>query len=82
MLGGALCEVRSSHFDNDYRVFFCVHEGRMVLLHGAQKPVGKADTDLARTRKAEIDKDAAERRKEAAAKEASAAKAAKKKKRR
>jgi phage-related protein len=57
VLGGGLFEVRTSHFDNDYRVYFSISEGKILLLHGAQKPVGKAETALAMKRKDEADAD-------------------------
>ena len=62
MLGGGLFEVRTSHFDNDYRVLFSISEGKMLLLVGAQKPVSKDNMELARARKRDADKVTAERR--------------------
>ena len=61
VLGHGLFEVRTSHFDNDYRVLFSLSEGKMLLLHGAQKPLGKADTEIALTRKRQADRATAER---------------------
>jgi phage-related protein len=47
-LGGGLWEVRTSLKDRIARVLFCVHDGRMVLLHGFVKKTQKApDADIA-----------------------------------
>jgi phage-related protein len=67
-LGGGLHEVRTSHFDNDYRVIFSISEGKILLLHAGQKPIPKADVDIALSRKRATDKATAERRKAAAKK--------------
>jgi phage-related protein len=52
-MGNGLFEVRTHLKDRIARVLFCVHEGRMVLLHGFIKKTQKtpkADLDLARDR--------------------------------
>jgi len=55
-----LWEIRSSVSDKRIvRVFFCLHEGKMVLLHGFIKKTRKApetDLDLAVTRMKEVKK--------------------------
>ena len=54
VLGDALWEVRSDLEVRTARVLFCVHDGRMVLLHGFIKKTQKtpkADHDLALKRK-------------------------------
>ncbi len=61
VLGHGLFEVRTSHFDNDYRVLFSLSEAKMLLLHGAQKPLGRADTEMALSRKRQADRATAER---------------------
>ena len=52
--GGGLFELRSSLFSNRIsRVFFCLHEAFIVLLHGFIKKTQKtpaAELDLAKTR--------------------------------
>ena len=57
-LGGGLWEVRSDITQGRIsRVLFCIHEGRMVMLHGFIKKTQKtpqADRDLALKRKKEI----------------------------
>jgi phage-related protein len=56
-LGDGLWEVRSDLEGRIARVLFCVHEGRMVLLHGFIKKTQKtpkADPDLALKRKKEL----------------------------
>jgi phage-related protein len=56
-LGDGLWEVRSDLEGRIARVLFCVHEGRMVLLHGFIKKTQKtpkADHDLALKRKKEL----------------------------
>ena len=68
MLGGGLFEVRTSYFDNDYRVLFSISEGKMLLLLGGQKPISKDDIELARSRKRDADKATADRNATAAAK--------------
>lgn len=57
--GGGLYEVRTALDGNIYRVFFCVCEGTIVLLHGFQKKTQKTpqrEIDTARARKAEVEK--------------------------
>lgn len=58
-MGQGLYEVRSSLPSNRIaRVFFCVAEGQMVLVHGMIKKTQatpKADLDLARKRMKEIE---------------------------
>ncbi|MDG5494798.1 type II toxin-antitoxin system RelE/ParE family toxin [Niveispirillum sp. BGYR6] len=52
-MGGGLFEVRTHLRNRIARVLFCVHEGRMVLLHGFIKKTQEtpqADLDLARDR--------------------------------
>lgn len=53
-LGGGMWEVRTNLGDRIARVFFCVLQARMVLLHGiikkSRKPP-KVDVDTARARK-------------------------------
>lgn len=57
-LGDGLWEVRSDIAQGRIsRVLFCIHEGRMVLLHAFIKKTRKtpqSDLDLALTRKKEI----------------------------
>ncbi|WP_342760696.1 MULTISPECIES: type II toxin-antitoxin system RelE/ParE family toxin [Bradyrhizobium] len=57
-LGKGLWEVRSELEGNRIaRVLFCVHEGRMVLLHASIKKTQKipqAELDLAQKRRKEI----------------------------
>lgn len=59
-MGEGLHEVRSSLPRNRIaRVLFCVENGRMILLHGFIKKTRstpKADLDVARDRKKEIEK--------------------------
>jgi phage-related protein len=59
-LGSGLWEVRSSLLGNRIaRVIFCITDGRMVLLHGFIKKTRKtpkADLDLARNRKNEVER--------------------------
>jgi phage-related protein len=46
--GGGLYEVRTSIDGNIYRVFFCIHAGAMVLLHGFMKKTQKTpESELA-----------------------------------
>ena len=55
--GDGLYEVRTSHRGQQYRVFFIIVEGTMVLLHGFQKKTQKtptAEIDLARRRQKEV----------------------------
>ena len=57
--GGGLFEVRT-RLDRTRRarILFCVHDGRVVLLHGfikKTKTTPKADLDLARTRQKEVE---------------------------
>src|SRR5258708_1779987 len=66
--GAGLFEVRTSHFDNDYRVLFSISEGKMLILLGAQKPVSKDEMDLARTRKRDADRATMKQKGPAAAK--------------
>lgn len=58
-MGGGLHEVRSSLPGNRIaRVLFCVEDGQMILLHGFIKKTRatpKADLDLAKDRKKEIE---------------------------
>ena len=52
-LGGGLYELRSTVARREYRVFFYINEGVMVLLHGYQKQTQKApagEVALARKR--------------------------------
>ncbi len=59
-LGGGLWEVRSKLTQGRIaRVFFCVDEGHMVLLHGFEKKTQKTprfELDLARKRQKETEK--------------------------
>lgn len=59
-MGGGLFEVRSSLPGGRIaRVLFCTAQGRLVLLHGFVKKTQatpKADLDLAKARKKEIEK--------------------------
>jgi len=57
-LGNGLWEVRTSLKDRIARILFCVHDGRMVLLHGFIKksqrtPQGDIATALERKRRME-----------------------------
>jgi phage-related protein len=55
--GGGLYEARASYRGQQYRVFFIIVEGTMVLLHGFQKKTQKtptAEIDLARRRQKEV----------------------------
>lgn len=55
-LGNGLYEVRTSYDRNEYRVYFIVVDGAMVLLHGCQKKTRKAalaDINVARRRQKE-----------------------------
>jgi len=55
--GGGLYEVRSSINGRAFRVFFCVHDGAMVLLHGIEKKTQKTPKqalEIARKRMKEI----------------------------
>jgi len=58
-LGGGLWEVRSNLVHGRIaRVIFCVHDGRMVLLHGFEKKTQKTpkpDLETARKRQREIE---------------------------
>jgi phage-related protein len=58
-MGGRLREIRSSLPGNRIaRVLFCLDDGYMFLLHGCikrTKTTPKADLDLARDRKKDID---------------------------
>ena len=56
-LGGGLYEVRSTHGRKEYRVFFCIAQSRLVLLHGIVKKTRttrSADLELARKRLREV----------------------------
>jgi phage-related protein len=56
-LGNGLWEIRSSLQGRIARVLFCVHEGRMVLLHAFIKKTQKtpaADRNLALKRKRDL----------------------------
>ncbi|MDQ6987289.1 MAG: type II toxin-antitoxin system RelE/ParE family toxin [Mariprofundaceae bacterium] len=56
-LGGGLYEVRSSIKGRAFRVFFCVKDGCMILLHGIEKKTQKtpkAALELARKRMSEV----------------------------
>lgn len=56
-MGNGLFEVRTNLPSSQIaRVLFCIHEGRMVLLHGFIKKTLKKDLDLAlaRQRKLEV----------------------------
>ena len=56
--GGGLYEVRTSLDGNIYRVFFCIHEGTMVLLHGFTKKTQKtpeSDLQVAQARQRDLD---------------------------
>jgi phage-related protein len=59
-MGGGLWEVRASLPKGRIaRVFFCLHEGRMILLHGFMKTTQrtpKRDLDLARSRKRQLER--------------------------
>ncbi len=59
-LGGGLWEIRTSLRDRIVRVLFCVHGGRMVLLHGFIKKTQRApaaDIALAAQRKRRLERD-------------------------
>jgi phage-related protein len=59
-LGGGLWEIRTSLRDRIARVLFCVHGGRMVLLHGFIKKAQRApaaDIALAAERKRRLERD-------------------------
>jgi phage-related protein len=56
-LGAGLWEVRSDLRNRTARVLFCVHGGRMILLHGFVKKTQQtpaSDLDLALRRKKEL----------------------------
>lgn len=56
-MGAGLYEVRTAYEGNQYRVFFCVEDGAMVLLHGFQKKSQKTperELRLARDRHKEV----------------------------
>jgi phage-related protein len=56
-LGGGLWEVRSDLRNRIARVVFCIHDGRMVLLHGFIKKTRAtpaSDLNLARKRMKEL----------------------------
>jgi phage-related protein len=58
-MGKGLWEVRSTIAHGIARVLFCLHDGRMVLLHGFIKKTQKApqaDLDLALKRKKEMER--------------------------
>lgn len=59
-MGEGLLEVRSSITDKRIaRVLFCIHDGKMVLLHGFVKKTQKTpdeEMDKARKRKKEIER--------------------------
>jgi phage-related protein len=57
-MGRGLFEVRSNIKDGIARVLFCIHEGKMVLLHGIVKksqktPPGDLELAIKRKRKTE-----------------------------
>jgi phage-related protein len=55
--GNGLYEVRSTSGSNEYRVLFCFHKGKLILLHGFQKKSQKTPdnvVNLARNRKKEL----------------------------
>jgi phage-related protein len=57
-MGNGLFEVRSNIKDGIARVLFCIHEGKMVLLHGFVKKSQKTpagDLELALKRKRETE---------------------------
>ena len=57
-MGDGLFEVRSNIKDGIARVLFCIHDGRMVLLHGFVKKSQKTppgDLELAIKRKRETE---------------------------
>lgn len=60
-VGKGIWEVRSSLARNRIaRVVFCIHDGYMILLHGFIKKSGKlakADLDLARERKSQLEEE-------------------------
>lgn len=54
--GGGLYEIRTTFGTNEYRIFFCISNSTIHLLHGFQKKTQKttkADLDLAKTRQKE-----------------------------
>ena len=56
-MGEGMYEVRTSFRSNEYRVFFCVQENLMVLLHAFQKKTQKTperELKLARNRGKEV----------------------------
>ncbi len=56
-LGSRLYEVRSSVCGRAFRVFFCVIDGRMILLHGIEKKsqkIPRSALELARKRMHEV----------------------------
>jgi phage-related protein len=56
-LGGRLYEIRSTHGRKEYRVFFCIAQSKLVLLHGTVKKTRttrSADLELARKRLREV----------------------------
>lgn len=58
-MGKSLFEVRTKLKDRIARVLFCIHNGKMVLLHGYIKKSQKAlqrDLDLAMARKREVER--------------------------
>ena len=58
-LGGGLWEVRTNLQDRTARVLFCIHERRMVLLHGFVKKAQKTPADdiaLALSRKRKLER--------------------------
>ena len=58
-LGQGLWEVRTTLRGRIARVFFCIYEEQMVLLHGIVKQTQKtppADLDVARKRKRELER--------------------------
>jgi phage-related protein len=58
-IGRGLHELRSTFDGNEYRVFFCVRDGMIVVLHGFQKKTRKppaGDLAIARTRQKEVER--------------------------
>ncbi len=56
--GSGLYEVRTSFEGNIYRVFFCINDDAMVVLHGFQKKTQKTpqrEIDTARLRQKEVE---------------------------
>jgi phage-related protein len=56
--GGGLYEVRTASREGSYRVFFCIRDGVMVLLHAFRKKTRATpakDLDLARRRQHEVE---------------------------